>query len=371
MRLLPLILLLGCAAAPAAPDALPYADPDEPGPYGVGARTLIWEDERGTLMTAELWYPAEVEPGSAGDDYGPVSRAGIAHREATPDLRGAPWPVASFSHGFGGIRYQSTFLTEHLASHGFVVVAPDHPTNTLFDLVEENVGPVAAARPADVRLAVDRVYELSDEDWFGLGGAVDPEAGYGVVGHSFGAWTSMAVAGGRVDPDHALSWCSEHDESGCRFFDDLAGLSDLAGAAPDPRARAAVALAPGGWYTYATEGLADVRSPLVIGGDRDGDMPYDSEIRPLWERLGADDKALLTLAGAAHWGFTDLCTTLSLPNMDDCGGEDEGYLAPEITAARTNAATTAWLLSALRADERMQPWLGADAWASDPDATWE
>jgi len=369
-RLLVLLLLVGCTPD-STPDPLPWANPDEPGPYGVGARTLIWEDARGTVLTAELWYPATVEAGSPGDDYGPVSAAGIAHREAEPDVRDTPWPLVAFSHGFGGIRYQSTFLTEHLASHGFVVVAPDHPTNTLFDLVEENVGEVAAARPADVRLSVDRVLEVSDEGWFGLGGAVDPDAGYGVVGHSFGAWTSLAVAGGLMDPEHALAWCADHDEAGCRFFDDLAGLSDLAGAAPDPRARAAVALAPGGWYTFGETGLEGVVAPLILGGDRDGDMPYESEIRPVWEHLTPDDRSLLTLHGAAHWGFTDLCTTLSLPNLDDCVGGDGGYLDPTVTAALTNAATTAWLMKQLQGDERADAWIGPAAWEAEADATWE
>ena len=37
-----------------------------------------------------------------------------------------PYPVVFFSHGSGGIRMQSTYLTVALASHGYVVVSPDH-----------------------------------------------------------------------------------------------------------------------------------------------------------------------------------------------------------------------------------------------------
>lgn len=44
-----------------------------------------------------------------------------------------PFPLVVYSHGNGGLRYVSAFLTEHLASHGFIVVAPDHVGNTAID----------------------------------------------------------------------------------------------------------------------------------------------------------------------------------------------------------------------------------------------
>ena len=45
-----------------------------------------------------------------------------------------PYPLVVFSHGAYGVRFQSVFFTAYLASHGYVVVAPDHPDNCLFDL---------------------------------------------------------------------------------------------------------------------------------------------------------------------------------------------------------------------------------------------
>ncbi len=258
-----LLFLAGCPSTspsidPPVEDPLPWTEPSEPGPFGVGARTLIWFDAREKLLTAEVWYPAQVEPGSEGDDYGLVSRTGIAHRDADGDLRGAPWPLIAFSHGFGGVRYQSTFLTEHLASHGFVVVAVDHPRNTLFDLDEEAGAQVASERPADVSASVDRVYELASEGWFGLGGLVDPEAGYGMLGHSFGGWTAVTVGGGLVDPAHTAAWCAEEGGRACSFIGDLEGVEGIDQAQPDPRAVATVALAPGAWYSFGVDGLSDV-----------------------------------------------------------------------------------------------------------------
>ena len=48
---------------------------------------------------------------------------------ADPD--GGPYPLVLFSHGFAGYRLQSTFLTTHLASWGFVVAAVEHPYRNL------------------------------------------------------------------------------------------------------------------------------------------------------------------------------------------------------------------------------------------------
>ena len=372
-RLLPLLLLLpACVEEEApSPEPLPYAAPAEPGPYGVGARTLTWFDSRGTLLTAELWYPADVEPGSAGAEYGAVSIAGIAHRDAEGDLRGAPWPLIAFSHGYGGVRYQSSFLTEHLASHGFVVIAPDHPRNTTFDLDQDAAAEVAAARPRDVAEAVDRTHALAEAGWFGLAGLVDPEAGYGMLGHSFGGWTTIAVAGGALDAAHFAAWCTEHDDPACGFIGDLSALPGLDSAAPDPRVVASVALAPGAWYSFGPAGLDEVATPLILGGDQDGDMPYDREIRPLWEALRAADKALLTLHGAGHWGFTDLCEALSLPLLEDCEGDAGGFLEPEQTAAITKEASAAWFQVHLRGEERARASLEPARWNESATTTWE
>ncbi len=69
--------------------------------------------------------------GQRGDPYelylGTLKLAEIdspnaAVRDAALDRRGAPYPTILFFHGNGGVRAQSYFLTEHLASHGFVVV---------------------------------------------------------------------------------------------------------------------------------------------------------------------------------------------------------------------------------------------------------
>ena len=136
------------------------------------------------------------------------------------------------------------------------------------------------------------------------------------------------------------------------------------------RVRAAVALAPGVWYSFGEEGLRDVIEPLVLGGDQDGDLPYESEIRGIYDHLGPS-RALLTIHGAGHWGFSDLCETLGLDVFDDCAGEAGGFIDPAETAAITVEAATAHLQVHLRGETRAASSLGAARWDADPAATWE
>jgi dienelactone hydrolase len=57
-----------------------------------------------------------------------------------PISKSGPFPVVMFSHGYGGYPEQSTFLTDHLATWGFVVVAPDHRSRDLKAVIGNTVG---------------------------------------------------------------------------------------------------------------------------------------------------------------------------------------------------------------------------------------
>src|SRR5690606_13389968 len=95
-------------------------------------------------IAVEVWYPA-ADGATSGrspdvydlrawlDDDARARLAGastLRYRTAAfRDVEASgdgPFPLVLFSHALGGYRSQSTFLTEHLASWGFVVAAPDH-----------------------------------------------------------------------------------------------------------------------------------------------------------------------------------------------------------------------------------------------------
>ena len=141
-----------------------------------------------------------------------TSRSRACWRDAGVDP-GERYPLVVFSHGSGGVRFQSWFLLQALASHGYVVVAPDHAGNTALDQLLGTADPfpvVAANRPRDVSFAIDEVLARAADPSDPLAGAVDPSR-VAVVGHSFGGFTALAVAGGydgwgpdeRVDAHHS------------------------------------------------------------------------------------------------------------------------------------------------------------------------
>ena len=109
------------------------------------------------------------------------------------------FPLIVFSHGSGGLRYQSFFLTEVLASHGFVVAAAGHVGNTLLDELagtdEGLSSSMMVARPLDVSFLITHMLERNDAPGDFFSGSIDGER-IGVCGHSFGGFTSFAMAAG-------------------------------------------------------------------------------------------------------------------------------------------------------------------------------
>ncbi len=70
-----------------------------------------------------------------------------------PASTDGPFPLVLFSHGFAGFRLTSTALTTHLASWGFVVIAPDYLERGLAGVLGE--GP-ANPRP-DTQIADEAI----------------------------------------------------------------------------------------------------------------------------------------------------------------------------------------------------------------------
>lgn len=214
------------------------SDPAKPGPYPVGVTTLTVVDTsrldpatRGprTLLT-EIWYPATDEthdlPKNKLSDFllrGAHNGLNVAVRMAfgadatslddsfsnfavrDARMRDGKFPLIVFSHGNGGLRNQSSFWCDYMASHGYIVVAPDHTGNARVTVVEnrlilynpEGWDYAETARPADVSFLIDRMTAFNRGEDSRFAGRVDLE-NIGVAGHSFGGFTSVAVA--NTDP---------------------------------------------------------------------------------------------------------------------------------------------------------------------------
>ena len=141
-------------------------------------------------LTCEVWYPAEhswwrslwssttytMHFGSVADPRRPLVRAaqlGRALRDAPPRMpepredRHRLSPILLISHGLYGHRLTMISLAERLSSHGFVVLACDHPGSTNADA---SLGATLAFwhHPLDVRSLLAEIERL------GAGGSGGP-----------------------------------------------------------------------------------------------------------------------------------------------------------------------------------------------------
>ncbi len=348
-----------------------WTDPQLPGPYDAGATTITWTDARGKPLVAEVWYPAVAAEGDEPDPYPPLNLSLSAYREA-PAAPG-PFPLIAFTHGHVAIRFQSAFLMEQLASHGFVIVAPDHTGDTFLDANPSALWQIVLERPGDLISSVDELLRLSAADDPLLGGLVDDDD-YVVMGHSLGSITALSVGGGVLDIATFVEFCAAADAAG----QDFEGCGRIENPDPDdvadhvmtdPRAIASVPMSPGLWYAFGPDGggLASLRRPLVLAGDQDDLLDYDQEERPTWEAM-ASPKALATVATAGHYAFSDIC--ILLPAWDECDGEAEGYIDMEVGKTLTRGLVTAWLEAEIRGQQDSRAWL-EDWLPQQALVTWE
>ncbi|MDX2168704.1 MAG: hypothetical protein SF182_16650 [Deltaproteobacteria bacterium] len=287
-------------------------DPRAAGPYGIGVRTLRLVKESavspGTerVLDTQVWYPT-----AAG--AGPVDETLAGVIDAPLTGAGAPYPLLLFSHGSCGYPLQSTFLLPLLASYGYVIAAPPHPGNTLYEF--PNCGtpaaqvPSATERPADVRFVLDQMLAATLDASSPFFGAIDAER-VGMSGHSFGGLTTYLVA------------------------------------AQDSRIKVAIPMAP------AVLGMPRLTMPsLTMIGQIDARVNVPN-VRTAYADA-APPKVLVEIEHAGHYAFSNLCFPSPDCNPPATLTQDEAH-------ALVQRYVLPFLERYLRGDE------SADAFFGDP-----
>jgi predicted dienelactone hydrolase len=261
------------------------------GPFPIGVRTLELVDSTrmnttGTgprPVTVEVYYPSTAAAiAGVPKDVVKVLGVDVAATPAFRDVARADgtFPLVLFSHGNGGIRFQSFFFAAHLASHGFVVATADHHGNTFVDGLLGIVDAASATnRPLDMSFLIDRFEAFNSETGNFFAGAIDPER-IGMSGHSFGGYTSFALAGG----------------------------SFVLGTFTDPRVKAIFPQAPAAPFDAGF--FATITVPtLIVGGSIDETTPFEGDQRRPFDLMpsGAAVVGLARLADAGHFTFSYFC----------------------------------------------------------------
>lgn len=313
-------------------DTFIYGDalPDAPelamrGNYQVGVRTLEWvnPDQVDVLnlasdpdarydrpLTVEVWYPAIIPTDETAltdyqsyvgrsdlDTLQPYTFQGRALRDADPDTSNAAYPLVVVSHGYPGNRYMLSYLTENIASKGYVVVAIDH-TDSTYDRVD-NFFSTLYHRALDQNFAMSEVARLSAADGF-LSGLVDVN-NTAVIGYSMGGYGALNAVGAGYN--NLL-------QSMFPTMETRLATSDTYHASLDDRIKAVVLFAPwGGDLTgigvpggsvWDAEAFANITIPsLWVAGSLDDVSGYEA-IVGMFDNTVNSERYLLTYDNAMH-----------------------------------------------------------------------
>lgn len=312
--LLALTLLAGCAGSPP-----PVEGPDIAAVEGVQLaddgshrwQDYDWvDDSRQRAVPVRIYWPESAAPPSG-------------------------WPVIVFSHGLGGSRRGYSYLGRYWASQGVVALHVQHIGSdrrlwggdsrlALVLRLRQAAQPgEAIGRTQDMRYALDRLLQGP------LASRIDPHK-IAVAGHSYGANTSLLLAGARIaDPQR---------------FDSSLPLADMR----DPRIKAAILISAPPFYGEGDPapivGSIAIPTLHITATEDEITIPgYYSDAADrvqLFNAIGGRHKALALFSGGSHSIFTDRLNT---------GGET---LNPQVKAA-TRELSVAFLRQVM--DGQSQP----------------
>jgi predicted dienelactone hydrolase len=301
-----MLFLISCDDDSNKYSAFTYYPADQSGPHYSGFFHQKWEDiSRDRSADLAVWYPC-LEQSTASTGYS---------ENAAPDKTQAPYPLIMFSHGSQGLNMQSIFLMNHLASHGYVVVAPNHPNNTTLDHKQDLFGETALERPVDISFNLDWALSENQNSNSMLYGMID-ENYIGVAGHSFGGYTTVVIAGAIPTLSNAVEYCDQNPDQ--TFCDAVVQIEEMNLGQDtlefkDDRIKAGFAMAPGGYAMFQDEGVANINIPImVLVGKQDQLTTYDDEAKPIYEALLVP-KYLVEFQPAHHNVFSDFCGILGTP----------------------------------------------------------
>jgi predicted dienelactone hydrolase len=249
----------------------------------------------------DIWYPATVKKGAkpvtySGSLWGeppfpPVyfTQKGIAVGGAK--AAGSKHPLVIISHGYSNNPAVMTWLTENLASKGYVVAAIHHRDPNPYVVSPGIRAAPNFNRPRDIVFVAG---QLRDS----LGELIDPD-NVALIGYSQGGYGVLTAGGATLDPQGPNIGLV----AGGALQKSARGGTD-ADAVKLAGVRAIVALAPAGGApssAWGADGLAALTAPLLlIQGDSDATVNYTTGALAVFGGAVNSDRILLTYKQAGH-----------------------------------------------------------------------
>lgn len=311
-----------------------YGDalPDAPvlatrGNYKVGVKTLEFINKgqidilksKGTEtalydrnLKVEIWYPAVLPAdkkeltiydevmGSSNDPKRPLipfTFQGRALRDALRVKTDGKFPLIIVSHGYLGSRLLLTYLTENLASKGYVVVAIDHAESTFRDAA--GFASTLLNRAKDINFILDEVAKL-DKTSETFKDIIDGDNS-ALIGYSMGGYGVLNAAGAGYS-DNALKLFGAMT-GGSKALETRIGSSTDYKTSIDKRIKAVVAFAPWGMErgVWDAESLKGLTIPtFFFAGSQDDISGYEKGIKAIYNGVTNTDRYMLTYLNARH-----------------------------------------------------------------------
>ena len=329
-------------------------------------------------LTLEVWYPA-IRPGkkpeittyqdvlgSGPDDPDrpliPFEFTGRALRNARPYDKEGAYPLVIVSHGYPGSRVLLTYLTENLASKGYVVVAIDHTESTHADKV--GFASTLLNRTLDINFVIDHMAQrAASKGKRFLAGVVDAEK-TAVIGYSMGGYGALIAAGAGISATAAVNgWVPGNKLE--IFQDENPVYESLL----DSRIKAIVPFAPwGGHYgTWDLAGLEGIKVPsFFIVGNQDRTANYDG-VDFLFQNVVNSDRYILIYQNGIH----EVAVNPPPPIAENYFREYIHYQEPAWDNRRCNNINqhfiTAFLGIHLKGMDEYQPYLDLIPISNDAD----
>jgi predicted dienelactone hydrolase len=309
-------------------------------------------------LDVELWYPAAAKSGAPAAEYSAslpseppappahFSVAGIARRDATA-LRDS-FPLILVSHGYSNEPAAMTWLTENLASKGYVVAAIRHADPPITD--RGKFAEPVLRRPLDIVFVAQTLQRTLSAQRL-----VDAQR-TALIGYSMGGYGVLTAAGATLDPEGAPS----------KVVPGGLLLPYVRGGAHQSQLsiqglRAAVAISPyggGEQGAWGAAGLASITVPLLlIAGDHDRRLNYATGAHAFFEQAVNARRYLLTFEGAGHSiGLNPAPDSMRARLWDQDWFEDPVWRAERVNAINAHFIT-AFLDRFVKGDESRAPYL--------------
>jgi predicted dienelactone hydrolase len=278
-----------------------------------------------------------------------------------------PFPLIVISHGVAEDRNTYAYAAQHLATYGFAVAVLEHPGSDATKIQQYFSGlsspPEAQElinRPLDIKFLLDE-FQSNKRSYASYKGLLNLNK-VGVIGHSYGGYTALTLAGANFDRVSILRNCNPNKSLNLSVFlqcraNELLQKKVKIPTLQDSRIKAVIAINPLNSIVLGKQGLSKIQVPVMLmGGSQDIITPAIPEQVIPFTWLQTKNKYLAIINNATHFSTAEKLDSSEgiLPVPKELVGPD-----PAIAQTYVKSLSVAFFQTHLLNQQQYQPYLSA------------